>query len=99
MLTSGRPRVSLVCCCERGLIAVNQSTNHLSGNLRANLHMRVGADATDQNSLAAQAYRIRRRPLRIAALSLLGGPALLRMLPYGRQLRLGGAFAMLGLAE
>lgn len=68
-------------------------------NLKANLHMRVGADATEQRSIAAQAYRIRNRPLRIAALSLLGGPALLRMLPHGRQLRLGGAFAMVGVAE
>jgi SAM-dependent methyltransferase len=68
-------------------------------NLRANLHLRVGADATNQNSLAAQVYRIRSRPLRIAAMSLLGGSALLRMLPSGRQLRLGGAFAMVGVAE
>ena len=68
-------------------------------NLKANLHLRVSADATEQKSLAAQAYRIRSKPLRIAALSLLGGPALLRMLPYGRQLRLGGAFAIVGLAK
>jgi 2-polyprenyl-3-methyl-5-hydroxy-6-metoxy-1,4-benzoquinol methylase len=67
-------------------------------NLKANLHLRVGADAAEPKSLAAQAYRIRNRPLRIAALSLLGGPALLRMLPYGRQLKLGGAFAMVGVA-
>lgn len=67
-------------------------------NLKANLHMRVSGDATNHNSLAAQVYRIRSRPLRIAALSLLGGPALLRMLPYGRQLRQGGAFAMIGIA-
>jgi SAM-dependent methyltransferase len=68
-------------------------------NLKANLHMRVSADAAERKSLAAQAYRIRSKPLRIVALSLLGGPALLRMLPYGRQLRLGGAFAMIGLAK
>lgn len=67
-------------------------------NLRANLHMRVSADAANQNSLAAQAYRIRSRTLRVAALSLLGGTALLRMLPYGHQLRSGGAFAMVGVA-
>ena len=65
-------------------------------NLKANLHMRVGADAAEPKSLAAQAYRIRNKPLRIAALSLLGGPALFRMLPHCRQLRLGGAFAMIG---
>ncbi len=68
------------------------------GNLKANLHMRVSADAAQQKSLAAQAYRIRSKPLRIAALSFLGGPALLRMLPYGRQLRLGGAFAVIAIA-
>ncbi len=67
-------------------------------NLKANLHMRVSADATEQASLAALAYRIQSKPLRIAALSLLGGPALLRMLPHGRQLRAGGAFGMVGVA-
>ena len=66
-------------------------------NVKANLHMRVIADATYHNSLAAQAYRIQSKRLRIAALSLLGGPALLRMLPYGSQLRLGGAFGMVGM--
>ena len=68
-------------------------------NLKANLHMRVSADAANQNSIAAQAYRIRSRPLRIAALSLLGGPALLRMLSFGNQLRFGGAFGMVGVAH
>jgi len=65
-------------------------------NLKANLHMRVSADATEQKSLAAQVYRIRNRRLRIAALSVLAGPALLRMLPHSSQLRRGGAFAMIG---
>lgn len=68
-------------------------------NLKANLHMRVSADAMRQGSIAAQVYRIQSRPLRIAALSLLGGSALLRMLPYGNQLRLGGAFGIVGLAQ
>jgi 2-polyprenyl-3-methyl-5-hydroxy-6-metoxy-1,4-benzoquinol methylase len=67
-------------------------------NLKANLHLRVGADAINHNSLAAQAYRIRNRPLRVTALSLLAGPALLRMLPHSRHLRSGGAFAMVGIA-
>jgi SAM-dependent methyltransferase len=67
-------------------------------NLKANLHLRVSADATNHKSLAAQVYRIRSRPLRIAALSILGGPALLRMLPHSRHLRSGGAFAMVGVA-
>jgi SAM-dependent methyltransferase len=68
-------------------------------SVKANLHLRVSADANNPNSLAAQVYRIHSRPLRIAAMSLLGGPALLRMLPYGRQLRLGGAFGVIGIAE
>ncbi len=65
-------------------------------NLKANLHLRVSADAAAANSLAAQAYRIRSRRLRVAALSALGAPALLRMLPHGRQLRSGGAFGLVG---
>jgi SAM-dependent methyltransferase len=68
-------------------------------NLKANLHMRVSADATEPGSLAAQAYRVRSKPLRMAALALLGGPALLRLLPHARQLRLGGAFALVGVAR
>ena len=68
-------------------------------SLRANLHMRVSADATDYNSIAAQAYRLRNRPVRIAALSLLAVPALMRLLPYGRQLLAGGAFAIVGVAR
>jgi SAM-dependent methyltransferase len=66
-------------------------------NLKANLHMRLGADAANPNSIAAQAYRIENRPLRIVALGLLAVPALLRMLPHGRQLLAGGAFAMVGI--
>lgn len=65
-------------------------------NLKTNLHMRVAADATERESLAAQAYRIQTRFLRRAALSLLAGPALLQMLPNRRQLMLGGAFAIIG---
>jgi SAM-dependent methyltransferase len=68
-------------------------------NLKANLHMRISADAADENSVAAQVYRISGRLLRVAALSVLAGPALLRMLPYGNQLRAGGAFAMVGIAD
>jgi SAM-dependent methyltransferase len=66
-------------------------------SLKANLHMRVSADAADYNSIAAQAYRLRSRPVRITALSLLAGPALLRMLPVGRQLLAGGAFGIIGI--
>lgn len=68
-------------------------------NLRANLHMRLVSDAAEPNSLAAQIYRVRNRPLRIAALALLSAPACLRMLPHLRELRLGGAFAMVGTAS
>jgi SAM-dependent methyltransferase len=65
-------------------------------SLRANLHMRVSADAADDKSISAQAYRLRNKPARIAALSLLAVPALLRLLPYGRRLLAGGAFAIVG---
>jgi 2-polyprenyl-3-methyl-5-hydroxy-6-metoxy-1,4-benzoquinol methylase len=65
-------------------------------NLRASLHMRIVADATNRRSIAAQVYRIRSRHFRIVALSLLGIPALMRILRYSRQLRLGGAFAIVG---
>jgi len=63
-------------------------------SLRANLHMRVSADAADSNSISAQAYRVKNKPLRIAALSLLAVPAFLRLLPNGRHLLAGGAFAI-----
>jgi SAM-dependent methyltransferase len=63
-------------------------------SLRANLHMRVSADVADDKSISAQAYRVRNKPVRIVALSLLAVPALLRLLPFGRQLVAGGAFAI-----
>lgn len=67
-------------------------------NLRANLHLRISSDATYRRSLAAQAYRLRSKPIRIGALSLLAGPALLRLLPHGRNVLAGGAFAIVGIA-
>lgn len=68
-------------------------------NLKASVHMKVMVDATSKASLAAQVYRIHNRTLRVAALSCLGVPALLRMLPKTIQLRKGGAFAMIGVAR
>jgi len=68
------------------------SWKHLTGSL----HLRVAADAANEQSFAAQVYRIRNRPLRIAAMGLLGNPTLFRILPHCRQLTLGGAFAMIG---
>lgn len=63
-------------------------------NLKASLHMRVMTDATREHSLAAQAYRISNKRLRVPFLALLGLPALLRMLPHVKELRQGGAFAI-----
>lgn len=67
-------------------------------NLKGNLHLRLAKDATESTSLAARAYRIQGRRGRVAALALLAGPALLRMLPHVDDLRLGGAFAIVGTA-
>jgi SAM-dependent methyltransferase len=67
-------------------------------SLKANLHMRIISDATSSSSLAAQAYRLKSKPIRIAALALLAGPALLRLLLYSRNLMAGGAFAIVGIA-
>jgi SAM-dependent methyltransferase len=63
-------------------------------NFRANLHMRVATDATEEGTLAGKVYRITNHKMRIALLSALALPALLRMLPYGRRLMAGGAFAI-----
>jgi len=65
-------------------------------NVKANLHMRMIAEAAKGDTVAAQIYRIRNRRFRFAALSFLGVPTMLRMFRYGRQLRLGGAFAIVG---
>jgi len=63
-------------------------------NLKANLHMRVSADAANHNTLAAQAYRVRSKTIRKVTLSLLAGPALMRMFHHRMHLRTGGAFAI-----
>jgi 2-polyprenyl-3-methyl-5-hydroxy-6-metoxy-1,4-benzoquinol methylase len=65
-------------------------------NVKANLHMRMVADAAKENSISAFAYKIKVRQARIAALSILAVPALLRMLPHAWRLRAGGAFAIIG---
>ncbi len=68
-------------------------------NLKTSLHLRVIADATHPRSVAAQVYRISNKRLRALLLTGLGLPALIRMLPHARQLRQGGAFAMVGIAR
>lgn len=68
-------------------------------NLRGSLHMRIMTDATKPNTIAAQAYRIQNKPIRILALAGLGIPALIRLLPHIKQLRLGGAFGMVAIAR
>ncbi len=68
-------------------------------NLKAAVHMRVMADASGRRSLAAQVYHIQKKHLRRTALMFLGLPALVRLLPNARQLRRGGAFALIGVAR
>ncbi len=68
-------------------------------NLKSSLHMKVMADAAIPNSLAAQAYRLKNKSVRIAALACLGLPALATMLPHARQLSAGGAFAVVACTE
>ena len=68
-------------------------------NLATALYLRIIADATNPRSLAAQVYRVQKKRLRAPLLACLGVPALLRMLPHFRQLRQGGAFAMVGIAK
>jgi SAM-dependent methyltransferase len=67
-------------------------------SLRNNLHLRVSADAMVKNSLSSKAYGIRAKGLRIAILSFLGAPALIRMIRYGDQVWAGGAFGLIGTA-
>lgn len=68
-------------------------------NFATALYLRIIADATNPRSLAAQVYRVQKKRLRAPLLACLGVPALLRMLPHFRQLREGGAFAMVGIAK
>lgn len=68
-------------------------------NLKSALHLRIIADATHPRSLAAQVYRIPNKRLRTPLLACLGLPALIRMLPHVWQLRQGGTFAMVGMAQ
>lgn len=68
-------------------------------NVKASLHMKVMSNASRGRSLAAQVYRIQNKRLRVLGLACLGVPALLVMLPNISQLRLGGAFAMVGVAR
>jgi len=68
-------------------------------HLKASLHMKVMADATRPKSLAAQAYRVRNKHLRILALACVGIPAVAGMLPHIAELRLGGAFGLIAVAH
>ena len=65
-------------------------------NFKSSLHLKVIADATNPRSLAAQAYRIENKRIRVLLLAILGITALLKMLPYFPDLFKGGAFAMIG---
>jgi SAM-dependent methyltransferase len=71
------------------------SWQHLMGSL----HLKLMADATRQQSLAATVYRIRNKRLRTLGLACLAVPALLSVLPEVRQLRRGGAFALVGVSH
>ncbi|MFL5560251.1 MAG: class I SAM-dependent methyltransferase [Gemmatimonadaceae bacterium] len=62
-----------------------QTTTHIYG--------RVRTDGQKPGTLAAAAYRIRRRAARIPLLALAGALAAPRLLPRWRELRRGGAFA------
>jgi len=68
-------------------------------NLATSLYLRIITDATNPRSLAAQVYRVKNKRIRAPLLACLGAPALLQMLPYLRQLRQGGCFAMVGIAK
>jgi SAM-dependent methyltransferase len=67
-------------------------------NIVASIHLKVMADATKADSLAARAYSISNKQLRIVALATLGIPALLQILSNWKSLSLGGAFAMIAQA-
>jgi SAM-dependent methyltransferase len=68
-------------------------------NVKASVHMRLMADATQPRTLAAQAYRIRNKSLRIPVLVFVGLGALATMLPHIGELRLGGAFGLVAIAR
>jgi SAM-dependent methyltransferase len=68
-------------------------------NFKGALHLRVIADSTNPNSVAAQVYRIPNKRLRTPLLAGLGMLAMLRMLPHLGQLSQGGAFTMVGIAK
>jgi SAM-dependent methyltransferase len=62
-------------------------------NVTKHLHLRVMAEAANGGSLAATAYRVRRKRLRVPLLAAVGGIALLRLIGHWHELRQGGAFA------
>lgn len=67
--------------------------------LRSAIYLRILADREKPSSVAAQIYRIRSRPLRIAGLTLWALPTSLRMMPHLQALSKGGAFAMKAIAQ
>jgi SAM-dependent methyltransferase len=68
-------------------------------NVKASIHMRVMADATEPKTLAAQVYRIGNKRLRIPALAFVGLGAFANMLPHLGELRRGGAFGLVAIAR
>ena len=66
-------------------------------NWRSAAHLRVIAAAARPDSLCGRLYRIGDRRLRAPLLAAAGGVLALGMLPHARELRRGGAFAMIGM--
>jgi SAM-dependent methyltransferase len=65
-------------------------------SIRGLLHLRLIADAYNPRSLAAKAYGIQRRQLRIAMLGALSLGGFARLLPHIREWPLSGSFATVG---
>jgi 2-polyprenyl-3-methyl-5-hydroxy-6-metoxy-1,4-benzoquinol methylase len=68
-------------------------------NYLGSLHLKIISSATRPNSLAAKAYSISNKNLRVLMLSSLAFLASLELLPHIRDLRKGGAFAMVSIAR
>ncbi|HBC41815.1 MAG TPA: hypothetical protein DCZ88_07940 [Pseudanabaena sp.] len=65
-------------------------------NLRGYLYLKIITEAKNPRSLASQIYRIKNKKIRAPLLAVLGVSVMFKMLPYVRDLRKGGAFAMIG---
>lgn len=66
-------------------------------NIYKHLHLALIASAARPGSLAAVAYRIKQKRLRVPVLALVGAIMLPGLLPNWRELRSGGAFASLSI--